>query len=228
MKDLHTHILPGIDDGSRNINESREIIRTLYKNGVTDIVLTPHYITDEYTSSYDNNLNLVKDLQNNKINLYLANEIYLDNNIFNYLESNLIKPLFNKYLLIELPLVFNEELNDIIDELLYRNYKLIIVHPERYDYVINDIHFLDKYLNKGILLQGNYTTLFNKYGKDSKKTLIKLIKNNSISFLSSDIHKNNIDISESKLRRKLFFITNKTNINNMLINNFDKLMNNEI
>lgn len=228
MKDLHTHILPGIDDGSRNINESREIIKSLYKNGVTDIVLTPHYITDEYTSSYDNNLNLVKDLQNNKINLYLANEIYLDNNIFNYLESNLIKPLFNKYLLIELPLVFNEELNDIIDELLYRNYKLIIVHPERYDYVINDIHFLDKYLNKGILLQGNYTTLFNKYGKDSKKTLIKLIKNNSISFLSSDIHKNNIDISESKLRRKLFFITNKNNINNMLINNFDKLMNNEI
>lgn len=228
MKDIHTHILPGIDDGSRNINESREIIKSLYKNGVTDIVLTPHYITDEYTSSYDNNLNLVKDLQNNKINLYLANEIYLDNNIFNYLESNLIKPLFNKYLLIELPLVFNEELNDIIDELLYRNYKLIIVHPERYDYVINDIHFLDKYLNKGILLQGNYTTLFNKYGKDSKKTLIKLIKNNSISFLSSDIHKNNIDISESKLRRKLFFITNKNNINNMLINNFDKLMNNEI
>lgn len=228
MKDLHTHILPGIDDGSRNINESREIIKSLYKNGVTDLVLTPHYITDEYTSSYDNNLNLVKDLQNNKVNLYLANEIYLDNNIFNYLESNLIKPLFNKYLLIELPLVFNEELNDIIDELLYRNYKLIIVHPERYDYVINDIHFLDKYLNKGILLQGNYTTLFNKYGKDSKKTLIKLIKNNSISFLSSDIHKNNIDISESKLRRKLFFITNKNNINNMLINNFDKLMNNEI
>lgn len=228
MKDLHTHILPGIDDGSRNINESREIIKSLYKNGVTDIVLTPHYITDEYTSSYDNNLNLVKDLQNNKINLYLANEIYLDNNIFNYLESNLIKPLFNKYLLIELPLVFNEELNDIIDELLYRNYKLIIVHPERYDYVINDIHFLDKYLNKGILLQGNYTTLFNKYGKDSKKTLIKLIKNNSISFLSSDIHKNNINISESKLRRKLFFITNKSNIDNMLINNFDKLINNEI
>lgn len=228
MKDIHTHILPGIDDGSQSLEESRNIITSLYHNGVTDIVLTPHYIEGQYTSNYENNLRLSKDLENNKINLYLANEIYLDKNILDNIKNGIIKPLFNKYLLIELPLVYSYDIEEIIDELLDNNYKIILVHPERYEYIINNIHFLDKYLDKGILLQGNYMSLFNKYGKDSKKTLIKLIKNNSISFLGSDIHKNNIDIKESKLRRKLFFLTNKSNINNMLENNFNKLINNEI
>ena len=89
LKDIHSHILHGIDDGSKSIDDSINILKQAEEDGVTDIILTPHYV---YKSTFNcNNISKVnkfkelieklKDLDV-KLNLYLGNEIYLDENIF--------------------------------------------------------------------------------------------------------------------------------------------------
>ena len=88
MIDIHSHILPGIDDGSKSIEESITIIKNALKNNIKDIVLTPHYILgSDYNSNCSNNKeilsNLKKEIEKNNIdvNLYLGNEIYVENNM---------------------------------------------------------------------------------------------------------------------------------------------------
>ena len=146
MKDIHSHILPGIDDGARNVEESIKLLEKFYDNGVTDIILTPHYI---YNSNYNSNnkekmllLNEVKK-KYKKINLYLGNEVYISDNIPELIKQNEIFTLNNsKYLLIELPM--NSEiknLDSIIFDIMRNGIIPIIAHPERYVYVQNNINY---------------------------------------------------------------------------------------
>ena len=198
MKDLHCHILMNIDDGSKNIEESLELLKQAAKEGISDILLTPHYIKN---SNYNANnklklelLNILKEhakLNNININLYLGNEVYIDDDIISLLVNKEISTLNNsRYILLELPFM-NEILNlkDIIFKIINNGYIPIIAHPERYHFVKNDPLVLKEYLDMGVLFQGNYKSLFGLYGSKAKKTLKILLKNNMIHFLASDIHR---------------------------------------
>ena len=110
MIDVHSHILPGIDDGARDFEHSIDILRELSSYGVTDVIATPHYISEtEYVSTVLDNDRLLEELKDRikteeiGINLYLGNEIYIEKNIGVLLDKNKITPLAkSKYLLIEL------------------------------------------------------------------------------------------------------------------------------
>ena len=191
MKDIHSHILPGIDDGARNVEESIKLLEKFYDNGVTDIILTPHYI---YNSNYNSNnkekmllLNEVKK-KYKKVNLYLGNEVYISDNIPELIKQNEIFTLNNsKYLLIELPM--NSEiknLDSIIFDIMRNGIIPIIAHPERYSFVqkepelINDL--IDKAENpegtakdmkiNGITIAGKTGTAELKSSKDEKADTI--------------------------------------------------------
>ena len=151
MKDIHCHILNGIDDGSKTIEESIRIIKNAIDNGITDIVLTPHYIENSnYNCNNKNKFYLInklkKELKKNNlyINLYLGNEIMITKNIISLLTKGEASTINNtKYVLIEFPL-HNElsYIEDIIFELVRNNYIPIIAHPERYSYIQKDITYL--------------------------------------------------------------------------------------
>lgn len=233
MKDIHSHILYGIDDGSRSIEESIKLLDKLYQNGVTDIILTPHYIENsKYNCNNKEKLKLLKNLQQSysKMNLYLGNEVYITENILDLIKKDEIMTLnHSRYLLIELPM--NSEiknLDSIIFELVRNNIIPIIAHPERYSYVQNNIHYFDEFQNMGILLQGNYESLFNKYGTKARKTLKKLLKEDMVSFLGSDIHRidhiNNIELLERKLSK---IIKDSKKRKDLLENNMEKVIQNE-
>ena len=141
MIDIHSHILPGVDDGARTLTDSIEILRELVSVGVTDVVMTPHYIVDtHYMSSRFENLKIIEKLkqvvadEGLNINIYLGNEIFIDNGILENLKMGKISGLAgSRYLLIELPL--NEEFpnyEDIFLDLMNRGYKVVLAHPERY------------------------------------------------------------------------------------------------
>ena len=111
MVDIHTHIIPKIDDGSKSVEESFEIFREAYKNGFTDIILTPHYIK-EY---YDTNTNIrefwVKSIQDTldklqiPIKVYVGNEIYVSEDMDKLIYNNQVSGLNNsRYVLFELPM----------------------------------------------------------------------------------------------------------------------------
>ena len=99
-----------------------------------------------------------------------------------------------------------KDLDSIIYDLMRNGIIPIIAHPERYLYVQKDITYLDKFIDMGVLFQGNYESLFGKYGKNSEKTLKKLLKKNYISFLGSDIHRENHSNHTELVYKKLLKI----------------------
>lgn len=211
MIDIHSHIMYGIDDGSKNIETSLEILKDAYNNGVTDIFLTPHYVEGSRYNTNNNDkefiLNKLKEElkeQNININLYIGNEVFINENISEYIKNKQIATLNNsEYVLIELPMgrMYNNT-KEIFFELIREGYKVILAHPERYRYMQEDDKKLEELLNMGVLLQGNYRSIFGYYGKDAKKAIKKFIKRHQISFLGSDIHKND-GYNLEKLEKKV-------------------------
>lgn len=195
MKDIHNHILFGIDDGSNDLEESISIIQEAQRNGYTDLILTPHYreqegFTCDNRSKYKIFKSLKKEVEkrNIKINLYLGNEITLDDDFFYYLKTNQLLSLSDsKYLLLELPFRSRfQDLDDIINELKRLDLVPIIAHPERYeDYHIEDYQRL---IQEGVLFQGNIGSLYGKYGIRTKNKLEEMLKRHMIHFIGSDTH----------------------------------------
>lgn len=236
MKDIHCHILYGIDDGASTIEEAIEILKKAQNEGITDIVLTPHYIKD--TKYNVNNrekkklltiLNKKKKEENININLYLGNEVMIDKDVLELIKKGEIRCINNtRYLLIEFSLRNESIINEnIIFDLVRHGIVPILAHPERYIYFQKNINEILKYVELGALLQGNYQSLLGKYGRNAKKVLTKLLKNKSISFLASDIHKSKQDYNLDKLNKKLKRIVKDDNyIKEILEDNFDKVINN--
>lgn len=225
MKDIHNHLLYEIDDGSTSKEKSIELLNKLQERGVTEIVLTPHYIIG---TNYNSNNQKKKELMHNlskftDIKLYIGNEVFIDNDIILNIKKNNISTINNsRYLLIELPL--KEKLDCTLDILFnLRNEGIIpiIAHPERYHYLtINDLIYL---VNEGCLLQGNITSLSNKYGKNAKKNLELLLKKHMIHVMGTDTHNNIVDIAYDKLKK----LISEEMINEILNTNFDKIINDE-
>lgn len=199
MKDIHSHILYDIDDGSRTLDESIEIIKQAVDNGYTDLILTPHYrFSQNYIANNEEKKNLLNILNEEvkklgiDINIYLGNEITLDEDFMFYLNTDQISTLNNsKYLLIELP--FNDyfdDLDNILDEIISMGYRVIIAHPERYRYFKNTKYF-EKLIKKGVLFQGNISSLYGKYGDISKNILVEMLNKHMIHFMASDVHTSN-------------------------------------
>jgi protein-tyrosine phosphatase len=138
MRDLHNHLLFGIDDGSRNIDESVELLKQMEEEHVTDIMLTPHYIIgSNYNANNAKKKKLLNELKKKtKINLYYGNEVYIDNDVVEYIKKGEISTLNDsRYLLVEFPL--NEKLDlafTLIQNIIKCGYVPIIAHPERYHY----------------------------------------------------------------------------------------------
>ena len=153
MIDLHSHILPGIDDGASDIEASMVLIRELAAGGVTDVFATPHYIDETiYTSPATANKKLVSKLkrlvkkEGLDICVHLGNEIYINRGILKLLKSGEISSLgSSKYLLVELPMGGDfPGYRDIFLELIRSGYNVVLAHPERYTSFQKDFSLIDE------------------------------------------------------------------------------------
>ena len=236
MKDIHSHLLYGIDDGSRSLDESLFLLEEMSKRGVTELVLTPHYVEN---SDYDCNNEKKEELFDEfkhevqkkqiPIKLYLGNEVFITPNILKLLKNKEIKTLHNsKYLLFEFPMgqIYNNT-GEIINELVSNGITPILAHPERYTVFQKHPNMVEEYLRQGLLLQGNFTSLFGKYGRVPEKTLKYFLKKHWITFLGSDTHRS-IKFDSKKLEKKLLRITkDKEYVEDLMKYNFDKVIDNE-
>lgn len=212
MIDLHSHILFETDDGSSSIEESIEMAKEAYEAGFTTICCTPHYLEPQYINKKKENKEKLEILQNKldqrniNIKLELGNEIFIAQNIEELINMEKASTIGDsEYILIELPM-FQKLTNaiDIIRNLPYS--KIILAHPERYEYVQKDISYLSEFIEMGVLLQGNYESILGKYGSQAQKTLKKLLKQHKIDLLSTDTHRKNSTYKkffevEKKLRK---------------------------
>ncbi len=199
MIDIHSHILPNIDDGSRSIDETFDLIKEAQSAGFEAIVLTSHYMEGYYeTNLYEREV-LTKLIYDNfkekniDIKLYLGNEIYMSEKMIKQLEEEKASTINDtSYVLFEMPL--NAEplnLYDVIYQMQQNKIVPILAHPERYSFVQKDPELIYDLIEKGVLMQANYGSIIGQYGKKAQVTVKKFLKSNMIHMLGTDVHRHN-------------------------------------
>lgn len=199
MIDFHSHIIPNIDDGSRSIEETFNLIQEAKEAGFEGIVLTSHYIENYYETNVPERdiwVNAIRDNLKNKgieTNLYLANEIYISENMMDLLINRKASTINNSsYVLFEMPL--NAEpmnLYDVIYSLQENRLIPILAHPERYSFIQKEPELVYDLIEKGVLMQANYGSILGQYGEKAQLIVRKFLEGNMIHFLGSDVHRQN-------------------------------------
>ncbi|MBX3242567.1 MAG: histidinol phosphatase [Chitinophagaceae bacterium] len=194
--DMHSHLIPGIDDGSPDVDTSITLIEGLKKLGYKKIITTPHLMADLYPNSRTTILNgfdkLVKALQKRKIDIPVraAAEYFLDDHFDSLLEKD--EPLLtikDNLVLVEfsfasIPIDYKQKLFNM----QMKGYKPILAHPERYAYLHKKFELYEELRDFGCLFQVNLLSLIGYYGKNIEAAAEKLYKLKYIELLGTDLH----------------------------------------
>ena len=193
MIDFHSHILPAIDDGSKSMEDSIQILREAREAGFSKIISTSHYLEGYYEIKEEDRKRLIQELKNEDIGLelYVGSEIYITENMIDLLKEKKASSINNsKYVLFEIPMNNKTMLTkEIIYRLIENGYVPVLAHPERYSFIQQNLEELEELVDMGTLCQSNYGSIIGLYGKKTEKTVKKLLKNNLIHFLGSDVHR---------------------------------------
>ena len=191
MIDIHTHILPNVDDGSDSIESSIEMLKDAKEQGVTHIILTPHAIVnsstylskDQLQKKYDEFIKKVEDIG---IKVYLGSEIYYTEKSYKKLLKNELKTINDsKYFIIEFPMHHPTDIDEIMYDAKVKGFNPILAHPERYNFLnVDDVASI----KQNALIQINTTSILGQHGRNIKKFAFELMKNNLVDFVSSDCH----------------------------------------
>lgn len=194
--DMHSHLLPGLDDGVGTFEDADQIIRTFIELGYKHIITTPHVMSDAYRNTPKGINDALQQLRthlqkkNIEIAISAAAEYYLDENLFSMVEKN--QPLLTfgeKYLLFETNFITEPlNLNEFIFMATTKGYKLVLAHPERYLYLQNNLGKVQDLLDRGVLMQVNISSLTGYYSKQVQQMAQKLIDHSMIHWLGSDCH----------------------------------------
>jgi len=196
MIDIHTHVLPFVDDGSKNMESSIKLIQESVSFGITDLYLTPHYmLTRNYLSTNQENKIIFQQLcdevkkQGIPIKLHLGNEVYYQFQSIDDYRSKRVVPLGStNFVLIEFSTSEEEEdISEAIHNMKALGYIPILAHVERYTY-IKDFHDYEVIHKMGALIQVNAASVVGASGTPTKKMVMKMIKNGLVDFIASDIH----------------------------------------
>lgn len=193
--DVHSHFIPGIDDGAQTMEDSIALIRSFHDLGYKKIITTPHILTDGYPNTPEiilGGLEKVRVALKNEgipIQMDAAAEYYIDFDFERKLESESLLTFGRNYLLFEVSYVNSpDNLERIIFKLQTSGYKPVLAHPERYPFWSRNFEKFEQLKEKGVLFQLNINSLTGYYSKETKKTAEHLIERNMIDFLGSDCH----------------------------------------
>ena len=194
--DIHSHLLPGLDDGVSTFEEAEKIILEFVDLGYNRIITTPHVMSDAYRNTPDAILGKLAELRdylkskNIGIEVFAAAEYYLDESLFRMMERDApLLTLGERYLLFETNFItepFN--LKEFIFIATTKGYKLILAHPERYLYLQNNFEKVQDLLDRGVLMQLNISSLSGYYSKPVQQMAHKLIDRKMIHWIGSDCH----------------------------------------
>lgn len=197
MIDIHSHILPMVDDGSQSIDESLRMLINAYEDGTDGIVLTPHLAYEYgFKNSWSYIQKLFMDFQNIvkqehiPIQLYLGTEFLMSSvDVFLAHLDDITRMNSTQYLLMEFFFdVDKTTILESIDEVIQHDFIPIIAHPERYDSVqVSSTLFL-KMIEHGALLQMNKASVFGGYGRMAKEIALEILDNHCYHFVGSDAH----------------------------------------
>ena len=191
--DMHSHLIPGIDDGAKDEQTALLMIEGLKALGFTQLITTPHIMK----SYFDNNEQIILNGQQNfndkyHTNVVAAAEYFVDESFVEKIKNNMPLLTFgDNYVLIEVSMgVKDKQLEEAVFELTSRNYKPVLAHCERYPYMFENgkLNYYEKLKDADVLLQVNIRSFLGQYGEIQKKIARKLAANDMIDFLGTDIH----------------------------------------
>ena len=211
--DIHSHLLPGLDDGVKTLDESLRIIQRFEATGYRKVITTPHIMGDFYQNTEDEiratHAEVVSYIDGKtSVSLMVAAEYYLDESLILGLDTRptSLLTMANEYLLFETSFM-NEPifLKDAIFKIQSSGMKPVLAHPERYAYLHNNWDLTVELIERGVLFQLNLNSLVGFYSKPVLTMAKKLVKNNFVHFLGSDCHNEaHMDVVEKSLGSKLF------------------------
>jgi protein-tyrosine phosphatase len=193
MVDIHSHILPGLDDGAQTIEESLEMLAIAAASGTTDIVATPH-ANGEFRFDPDRVQQLFQDLSGRKaasVRIHLGCDFHLNyDNLLNALE-NPAKYTINhhQYLMLELPdLIALAAVKSAINQLISVGIVPIITHPERNRSLQPELRELEHWTAAGARVQVTAQSLLGRFGAAAQRAADSLMNGNHVHFIASDAH----------------------------------------
>ncbi len=193
--DLHSHLIPGIDDGAQTMEESILLLKGMSALGYEKVITTPHIMLD----SYRNTPQIIRDglhtlrqaarEENIDIEIEAAAEYYLDDGFHALLEKGDMMTIKGGYLLFETSYVSKPlALEEMIFEIGAAGYKPLMAHPERYRYIKDPKKEYGRLKELGVMFQVNLNSFSGHYGKSAKTLAHFLSKEGMIDFLGSDVH----------------------------------------
>jgi tyrosine-protein phosphatase YwqE len=193
--DIHSHLIPGIDDGAQTMEDTLTLIRAQYDLGIRKFITTPHIMSDYFKNTPEIILGglaeVRKVLKDEKIDVEIsaAAEYYIDDGFVRKLENEKLLTFGNNHLLVEISYInCPDNIREIIFNIQLHEYKVILAHPERYPYWYKKFDEYRELRDRGVLLQININSLSGYYGDGAKMIAEKLIDNDMVDLIGSDMH----------------------------------------
>ena len=194
--DMHSHLIPGIDDGSKTMEESLDLIRRLAGYGLRKIITTPHIMYEYYRNTPEIVEIGLEDLRRSvrtegiEMEIEAAAEYYMDEIFLEKITvGEKLLTFGDNYVLVETGFINKPQmLFDIIFQLEMAGYRPILAHPERYQYLINDKKLFEELVDRNIIFQVNLLSLTGFYSKQIKDFADMMLERGLIRFLGTDCH----------------------------------------
>ncbi|MFH2096513.1 MAG: CpsB/CapC family capsule biosynthesis tyrosine phosphatase [Bacteroidota bacterium] len=193
--DVHSHILPGLDDGAQTLDESVQCVKALMDIGFRKLIMTPHINLDYFYNTEDDIRKCLVLLQDeiNRLGLNVeteaAGEYYLDYNFRQKIDAGSLLTFGSKYVLFELSYLNPSDfIYEVIFQLQTSGYKPVLAHPERYAYWHSSFDTYKELRDRGVLFQMNVVSLTGAYSAEARRISEKLIQNEMVDFIGSDLH----------------------------------------
>lgn len=209
--DMHSHLLPGIDDGAKDMNDAIRLCLQLEEMGYKKLVTTPHCMGDFYKNNPDTILPLRDQLreallkEGSELTIEASAEYYLDEWFPEKIKNKELLPFEGNYILIETPFQNKPEgFRKMVFELQTKGYKPVLAHPERYAYVRSTEEY-EEWAEMGIHLQVNITSLAGMYSKRVRENAKKLIEKKLVHFAGTDVHnQKHINLIKDAMKQNAF------------------------
>ena len=220
--DMHSHLIPGIDDGSRSMDETIAMLAKFESLGYKKIITTPHIMQEVYPNTSEIINQGLKQVQETAKSLGLSIEIeaaaeyYFDDHLIQLIKHKDILSFGQNYVLVEFsfhtPPIFEDQL---FFEMQMAKYKPVLAHFERYPYFHDSLDKAKEYRDKGVNIQVNLNSLTGHYGPQVRKQAEKLIDANLVDFVGSDCHRmQHLMMLEEHLSNSYFHKLGKLNLKN--------------
>ena len=196
--DIHCHVLPGLDDGAENMETAREMLQIAYKEGIREMIATPHCFASRKSASVEQIAETIRDVERRmeqwgiQIKLYPGNEIFYRSEVPDLLEEGQIATLAgSRYVLVEFdPVTEYSYLRDAIKKLDSYGYTPILAHTERYECLWKKKEKLQRVRDHGGLIQVNAASFQGGMFDEMARRAKYLMKNDLLDFVGTDAHSN--------------------------------------